>query len=269
MAEQSIETYGLSQRQASRLFHISRCALRYKARRKDDSEIEAILEQLAEKHKRWGCKKMIQRLRLDGYKWNHKRVRRVYRHMKLNLRVKPKKRLPSRKPRPLAVPKEPNVCWSADFMSDSLTNGRYFRTLNVIDDFNREALWIEIDTSLPSQRVERVLDRIAAERGSYPTALRSDNGSEFIAHSLANWASNHNVLLDFIKPGKPAQNGYIERFNRTYREDILDAYLFDELAEVRELTEHWLFEYNTFRPHDSLGGVPPVTYAARWAESDK
>ena len=119
--------------------------------------------------------------------------------MGLNLRVKPKKRLPSREPRPLVAPEQPNVCWSADFMSDSLTNGRYFRTLNVIDDFNREALWIEINTSLPSKRVERVLDRIASERGTYPTALRSDNDSEFIAHSLAAWAKAHNVLLDFIE----------------------------------------------------------------------
>ena len=140
-----MERHGLSQRQAGRLFQISRCALRYKAKHKDDSEIEAVLERLAEKHKRWGCKKMFQRLRLDGYKWNHKRVRRVYRQMGLNLRVKPKKRLPSREPRPLVIPEQPNSCWSADFMSDSLTNGRYFRTLNVIDDFNREALWIEID----------------------------------------------------------------------------------------------------------------------------
>lgn len=202
-------------------------------------------------------------MRLDGYKWNHKRVRRVYRQMGLNLRIKPKKRLPSRNPRPLIAPEQPNVCWSADFMSDSLTNGRYFRTLNVIDDFNREALWIEIDTSLPSQRVERVLDRIAAERGSYPTALRSDNGSEFIAHRLAKWAKAHDVLLDFIEPGKPAQNAYIERFNRTYREDILDAYLFDNLTGVRELTERWLLEYNTVRPHDSLGGLPPTLYAAQ------
>ncbi len=267
-AEWGIEKHGLSQRQAGRLFKISRCALRYTAQQKDDSAIETVLARLAEEHKRWGCKKMIQRMRLEGYKWNHKRIRRVYRQMKLNLRVKPKKRVPSRNPKPLAVPNRPNICWSIDFMSDSLTNGRRFRTLNVIDDFNREALWIEIDMSLPSKRVERVLDRIAQERGAYPTALRSDNGSEFIAHTLAGWAKEHHVLLDFIEPGKPAQNAYIERFNRTYREDILDAYLFEDLAEAREQTEPWIQTYNTIRPHDSLNGLTPQMYAELHVNSD-
>ena len=146
-------------------------------------------------------------------------------------------------------------------MSDSLTSGRKFRTLNVIDDFNREVLWIEVGTSLPSKQVERVMDRVAAERHSYPTALRSDNGGEFIAHSLAAWATRHNIELAFIDPGQPAQNGYIERFNRTFREDVLDAYLFDDLQQVRELAEQWMEAYNTIRPHDSLGGLPPQQYA--------
>lgn len=210
---------------------------------------------------------MVQRLRLLGHHWNHKRVYRVYRQMQLNLRVKPKKRLPSRHPRPLGQPERPNVCWSADFMADSLSNGRQFRTLNVIDDFNREVLWIEVDTSLPSKRVERVMDQLAAERNSYPTALRSDNGGEFIAHSLAAWASKNAVELAFIDPGKPAQNGYIERFNRTYREDVLDAYLFDDLQQVRDITEVWMEEYNTLRPHDALGGLTPRLFAQQRAES--
>ena len=149
MAEWGIEQHGLSQRQASRLFQVSRCALRYKPKARDDSEIEVVLRKLADEHRRWGCKKMIQYLQTAGYKWNHKRIRRVYRQMGLHLRVKPKKRVPSRNPKSLEVPNRPNVCWSADFMSDSLSNGRRFRTFNVIDDFNREALWIEIDTSLP------------------------------------------------------------------------------------------------------------------------
>lgn len=145
-------------------------------------------------------------------------------------------------------------------MSDALTNGHRFRTFNVIDDYNREALRIEVDTSLPSQRIERVLDQIALERKHYPATIRSDNGSEFIAHTLAAWAAKHDILLAFIEPGKPAQNAYIERFNRTYREDILDAYLFDNLDEVRDLTDEWLIMYNNERPHDSLGGIPPALY---------
>lgn len=255
--------YQLSQRRACGLFGTSRSGLRYEPKRRDDSEVETILLALAESHRRWGFGKMFDRIRLDGHRWNHKRVWRVYKKLGLNRRVKPRKRIPKRHPEPLIAPEQPNQCWSADFMHDSLSDGRAFRTLNVIDDFNREALWIEIDTSLPSKRVEQVLDRIASWRGSYPAALRSDNGSEFIAHSLAAWAEKHGIKLAFIQPGKPAQNAYIERFNRTYREDILDAYLFDNLSEVRHLTEAWLDVYNHKRPHQSLGGLPPSLYAQR------
>ena len=146
-------------------------------------------------------------------------------------------------------------------MHDSLASGRTFRTFNVIDDFNREALAIEIDTSLPAQRVVRVLDALAAWRG-YPKRLRSDNGPEFISNKLDEWAEKNGVLLDFIQPGKPAQNAYIERFNRTYREEVLDLYLFDTLAEARAITEAWLEEYNAIRPHEALGGLTPYQYAA-------
>ena len=144
-------------------------------------------------------------------------------------------------------------------MSDSLENGRMIRTLNVIDDFNREALWIEIDTSLPSERVTRVLEMIASWRG-LPEQIRMDNGPELISKRMAEWADSKGVTLAYIEPGKPAQNAYIERFNRTYREDILDAYLFKSLQEVREITEQWIEEYNGFRPHEALGGIPPYYF---------
>ena len=259
--------HGLSRRQASRLFQISRSVLRYKPKPKDDAMVKQRLSELAVKHRSWGFWKMFQRLRLDGYRWNHKRVWRVYRQMGLNMRVKPKKRVPSRHPHPLTPPSRPNVCWALDFMCDSLTSGRPFRTLNVTDHFNRELLWIEVDTSLPSRRVERVLDTIAAERGCYPDSLRSDNGSEFTSHTMAAWAKKHHVLLDFIEPGKPAQNGYVERFNRTFREDVLSAYLFDDLQQVRDIAEAWADEYNVERPHDALGGLPPIEYASRYEKS--
>jgi putative transposase len=240
--------------------NISRSVYRYRCKQPNDAEIAEQLRQLAERKPRWGFRKMFQRLRNQGYRWNHKRVRRVYRQQHLNLRVKPKKRLPSRQPTPLAQPESANESWSVDFMSDSLQSGQTFRTFNVIDDFNREALAIEIDTSLPSGRVVRVLDIIADWRG-YPRSLRSDNGPELISQQLESWAEKHDVLLDFIEPGKPAQNAYIERFNRTYREDVLDFYLFSSLADVREITEQWLEEYNAFRPHASLGGMTPYQYA--------
>lgn len=260
LAGEAITIHGLSERQACRLLDISRTSYRYQHRRPDDSEIIVRLQELAERKPRWGVGKMVGRLRLDGYGWNHKRIRRVYRQLQLHLRVRPKKRLPSRSPLPLMVPETTNRCWSVDFMHDSLVSGRTFRTFNVIDDFNREALAIEIDTSLPAARVVRVLDALAAWRG-YPQRLRTDNGPELISSKLDEWARKNGVLLDFIEPGKPAQNAYIERFNRTYREEVLDLYLFDTLAEARAITEVWLEEYNAIRPHDALGGLTPYRYA--------
>ena len=141
----------------------------------------------------------------------------------------------------------------------SLANGRPIRTLNILDDFNREGLWIEVAPSLPAARVVRVLDMLAQWHG-YPAQLRIDNGPELISQTLADWAEEHRVQLAFIQPGKPAQNAFIERFNRTYREEILDAYLFDSVTEAQALTEAWLEEYNAIRPHEALGGVPPYQY---------
>ena len=147
-------------------------------------------------------------------------------------------------------------------MHDSLANGRTIRTLNIMDDFNREGLWIEIDTSIPAARVVQVLDMLALWRG-YPMQLRLDNGPELISQTLADWAAEHDVALTFIQPGKSAQNAFIERFNRTYREAVLDAYLFHTVAEVQAITEDWLEEYNAIRPHEALGDVPPYQYALK------
>ncbi len=141
-------------------------------------------------------------------------------------------------------------------VSDALWGGRRFRTFNVVDDFNREALTIEVDLNLPAQRVIRVLEKIAAWRG-YPQKLRLDNGLELISLVLAEWAEEHGVSLEFINPGKPMQNGFIERFNRGYREAVLDMYVFRSLDEVREQTERWVKEYNEERPHESLGNLTP------------
>lgn len=152
-------------------------------------------------------------------------------------------------------------------MSDALICGRRFRTFNVVDDFNREVLAIEIDLSLPALRVIRVLERIIAWRG-YPNKLRMDNGPEFISTTLAEWAEEHHIELEFIKPGKPTQNSYIERFNRTYREEILNMYVFKTLYEVREITENWMREYNEERPHDSLDDMTPWEYLAKSKQAE-
>lgn len=252
----AIQSHGLSERQACRTLNLSRSAFRYQGLPSEDEPIEQELYRVAEEHPRWGCAKMIDYLRNQGHPWNHKRIRRIYLALGLNLRRKPKKRLPARLAQALGAPTQANQTWSLDFMSDSLTNGRWFRTLNILDDFNREALWIEVDTSLPAERVIRVLENLIDWRGK-PQSIRMDNGPELISRRLENWAKERQIELLHIQPGKPAQNAYIERFNRTYREDILDAYLFDNLEEVRFLTEKWLEDYNSIRPHEALQGLSP------------
>ena len=254
----------MSERQACRTVQLSRCVYRYQEKRSTDEPIAQVLRQLAEKQPRWGCDKMTDYLRNEGHVWNHKRIRRVYRTLSLHLKRKPKKRLPARVAQTLAVPQQRNQTWSLDFMSDSLSNGRTFRTLNVIDDFNREALWIEVDTSLPAERVVRVLEQLLDWRGK-PTNIRMDNGPELISQRLESWAQAKQIELLHIQPGKPAQNAYIERFNRTYREEVLDAYLFDNLQEVRYITERWLEDYNTIRPHQALQGISPRQFALQHA----
>lgn len=251
----------MSTRSACRAVGIGRTVYHYQPDIARDEPVIFALQELAEKYPRYGFGKMFPILRRRGFKWNHKRVHRIYCDLKLNMRRKGKKRLPSRNPEPLSVPASLNQCWSIDFMSDSLWSGRKFRTFNVTDDFNREALAVEIDLNLPAQRIIRVLDRIAAWRG-YPAKLRMDNGPELTSVKLAEWAEEHSIQLDFIKPGKPTQNSFIERFNRTYREEVLNAYVFKTLSEVREITENWLVEYNEERPHESLGNLTPAEYLA-------
>jgi putative transposase len=251
--------HGLTERRACAAVSLRRSVCRYRPRPNRDGEIIKLLLELAHGRPEQGFGKLCKRMRRLGHGWNHKRVYRVYCALKLNKRRKGKRRLPTRNPAPLQVSETMNECWSVDFMSDALWDGRRFRTFNVVDDFNREALAIEVDFSLTAERVVRVLERIAAVRG-YPLKLRSDNGPEFIAVALADWAEQHGVTLEFIKPGKPMQNGFIERFNRSYREAVLDMFVFQTLNQVREQTETWLKEYNEERPHDSLGDMTPREY---------
>ena len=248
--------HGLTERRACAAVNLRRSVYRYRPRPNRDGEIIKLLLELAHGRPEQGFPKLFKRMRRLGHGWNHKRVYRVYCVLKMNKRRKGKRRLPTRNPAPLAVSQAMNECWSADFMSDALWDGRRFRTFNVVDDFNREALAIEVDFSLTAERVVRELERIAAVRG-YPLKLRLDNGPEFIALALAEWAEQHGVTLEFIKPGKPMQNGFIERFNRSYRQAVLDMYVFQTLNEVREQTEKWLKEYNEDRPHDALGDMTP------------
>lgn len=183
--------------------------------------------------------------------------------MHLNIRRKAKRRLPERVKQPLTIPDAPNQMWSIDFMSDSLADGRKFRLLNIIDDFNRESLVIEADTSLPSLRVIRALNKLIEKRGK-PANIRTDNGPEFISNQLQQWCQENQITLHYIQPGRPMQNAYIERKNGSLRRELLNAYLFNSLAEVRIMVEEWRIDYNTERPHKSLGYRSPLVYLDQW-----
>ena len=229
--------------------------------RADAAVIAALMAVVAE-HGRWGFWKCFDRLRLQGHPWNHKRVHRVYCALRLNLPRRTKRRVPQRLRQPLAAPPRLNETWALDFMADVLYDRRRFRILTMIDEGNREALAIEIGTSIPASRVIRVLEELIALHGR-PRAIRVDNGPELLAQSFVDWCDDRGIAVHYIQPGKPDQNAYIERFNRSYRHEILDAYVFESLAEVRALTARWLQSYNHERPHDSLGRVPPLMFLPR------
>ena len=231
-----------------------------------DAEIVAALARLIEERPSRGFWKCCQRLRLEGFTWNHKRIYRVYCMMKLNLRRKAKQRLPKRERVPLYVPRLPDSVWSADFVSDALICGKRFRLFNVVDDFNREAMHIEVDTSITSERLVRVFEQLRLEHG-LPQVLRTDNGPEFLGEVFISWAKRAGMAIQYIQPGKPNQNAFIERFNRTLRDELLDAHLFARLDDVREAVYWWMIEYNEERPHDSLGGIPPVQYRIQNTEN--
>ena len=222
-----------------------------------DAEVIAALASLVEGRPSrgfWKCRKLLRR---QGRPWNYKRIYRVYKLMKLHLRRRAKQRLPKRIRVPLYVPALPDTVWSADFVSDALADGRRFRTFNVVDDFNREAVHIEVDTSITSPRLVRVFEALQRERG-LPQVLRTDNGPEFLGEIFTSWAKQAGMAIQYIQPGKPNQNAYVERFNRTYRDELLDQYMFASLDDVREATYWWMMEYNEERPHDALGDPTPV-----------
>ncbi|MEM6765225.1 MAG: IS3 family transposase [Bacteroidota bacterium] len=259
------EEYQLSIRKGCKLFSLSSSVYYYQPVEKDDAVVIEQLDQLAETHPRWGFWKMYHWLRLKGYSWNHKRVYRVYVSKGMSIRRKAKKRLPTRSAISMSYPIDANICWSMDFMHDKVWEGRSFRTWNVIDDFNREVLSIAVDTSISSHRVVRELDRLIEWRGK-PQFIRVDNGPEFIAARMQAWCDTHQIELRFIQAGKPTQNSLIERFNRTYREELLDLYCFKSISQVRELTQEWMWGYNTERPHDSLGNLPPRTFLLKYGK---
>ena len=258
MVRKVVKEKQIGVRLACQIFLISETCYRYKPKlSSENKKIAEWLISLTNEHRNWGfglCYLYLRNVR--GYGWNHKRVYRIYCELALNLRIKPKKRIVREKPVPLAVPDKINQCWSMDFMHHKLTDSHTFRLFNVIDDHNREGLGIEVDFSLPASRVIRTLDRIIEWRGK-PKVIRCDNGPEYISHLLAAWADKHSIKLEFIQPGKPQQNAYIERYNRTVRYDWLEQFLWKEISEVQDYATKWLWHYNHQRPNMALGGFTP------------
>jgi putative transposase len=263
MAGKAVAQKGISIALACRTFGISETCYRHEGKCSDENQLIAdLLVALTSAYRTWGFGLCFLYLRnVKGHPWNHKRVYRIYRELELNLRIKPRKRLVRETPEPLAVPTEPNTTWSMDFMADSLEESsgvqRPFRLLNVVDDFNREGLGIEADFSLPAPRVIRSLDRIIAWRGR-PLAIRVDNGPEYVSDVLRTWAETHGIALMHIQPGKPQQNAYIERYNRTVRHEWLNQYIFRNIKEVQDTATQWLWTYNNERPNMGLGGITPA-----------
>ena len=258
MARNAVLKHGLSVRLACECLGISKTCYRYTPKLSgENGEIAHWLLTLTEMHKRWGFGLCFAYLRnVRGFPWNHKRVYRIYRELELNLRIKPRARLKRERPEMLSVPTAPNQVWSMDFMSDALADGRKIRTFNVIDDYNREGLAIDVDLSLPSARVIRALEQVIEWRGK-PAAIRCDNGPELLSGPLIAWANKNRITMLYIQPGKPTQNAYIERFNRTARHEWLDMHLFHSLAHAQLLATQWLWSYNNERPNTAIGGVPP------------
>lgn len=258
MAKVAVTERGISVRLACVTFAISETCYRYQPKLSaENAQIADWLIRLTTNQRNWGFGLCYLYLRnVKGYRWNHKRVYRIYRELELNLRIKPRKRLVREKPQALAVPEAINQCWSMDFMHDQLSDGRSFRLLNVIDDFNREGLGIEVDFSLPAERTIRALEQIIEWRGK-PAMIRCDNGPEYISGAVTAWAEKHHIQLLFIQPGNPQQNAYIERYNRTVRYDWLAHYLFESIEEVQEFATRWLWSYNHERPNMALGGITP------------
>jgi len=258
MAKQTTEKYALSIRLVCEIFAISETCYRYQPKLSEDNIwIADWLIRLTNNQRNWGFGLCFLYLRnVKGFGWNHKRVYRIYRELELNLRIKPRKRIIREKPAPLTVPEEINQVWSMDFMHDQLSDGRSYRLFNVIDDYNREGICIDVDFSLPAERVIRSLDQIIEWRGK-PQTIRCDNGPEYISEKLRTCAENRNITLQYIQPGNPQQNAYIERYNRTVRYDWLAQYLFDSIADVQDYATRWLWTYNNERPNMALGGITP------------
>ena len=259
------ERWQLSERHACGLVGISRSSARYEARRSGDQELRERLREKAGERRRFGYRRLHVMLRREGWTVNHKRVYRLYREEGLSVRKRKRKRVSRSERQPLLTPTGPNQLWCLDFVQDALSWGRKFRLLTVEDVFTREALAIEVDTSLSGVRVARVLERVVGERGA-PAEITLDNGPELTSRALDQWAYERGVQLQFIDPGKPQQNGFIESFNGRLRDECLNEHWFLSLPHARSIVEEWRVDYNLKRPHSSLGNLTPEEFRLDYAK---
>jgi putative transposase len=252
----------LSERRACGLMNISTSVLRYRAGSDSNCRLRERIVSLAGQRRRFGYRRIHVLLKREGWQINVKRVYRLYRNAGLAVRKRSRKRIGLTERVPLLLPETPNHAWSMDFVHDGLADGRRIRCLNVVDDCTRESIVIEVDTSISGERVARVLDRIAGYR-PLPRMIRVDHGPEFTSLALDAWAHARGVKLAFIQPGKPTQNAYIESFNGRFRDECLNDHWFLTLHEARVLIEAWREDYNSTRPHSSLGNITPAEFAAQ------
>jgi putative transposase len=252
----------VSERIACRFARCNRQTYRYRSRRPGDGPLLERLKGLALQRRRFGYRRLQILLRRDGFVANHKRVYRVYAAAKLQVRKRLKRRVCFARVPVEAPALKLNERWSGDFVSDTLSSGRRFRTFNLTDDCLHKGLAIEVDTSITGERVTRVLDRVAVGRGCYPKVLVFDNGPELTSLAVLAWAARHRVRLAYIEPGRPSQNAFIESFNGRFRDECLNENVFTTLGEVRSIVAAWLEDYNQERPHTSLAGLTPNEYEA-------
>ena len=253
--------HGLSQRRACGLIGMDVSSYRYRSRRADDGPLRERLRALAALRRRFGYRRLAWLLDREGTKVNLKKVYRLYREEGLAVKRRRGRRRAIGTRAPIVVPQVMNQRWSLDFVSDQLANGRRFRLLNVLDDFNSECLASVPDFSLPGLRVIRELEASIAIRGK-PAMIVSDNGTELTSNAVLRWAADHGIEWHYIAPGKPMQNGFVESFNGRLRDECLNEHVFMTLVEVRQIVEAWRIDYNTVRPHGRLGRLPPAVFGA-------
>lgn len=256
--------YEVSERRACSALGADRSSVRYRSSQSDDAAVRARLGELASVRRRFGYRRLHVLLRREGIVMNHKKLRRLYREERLQVRRRGGRKRALGTRAPMVLPQAPNQRWSLDFLSDAMTDGRRFRILAIVDDFTRECLALVADTSLPGLRVARELDAVIAIRGG-SAMIVSDNGTEFTSMTMLRWSQERQVEWHYIAPGKPQQNAFIESFNGRLRDELLNETLFSSLAHAREILSLWKDDYNTVRPHSGLGNLTPVAYANRSA----